>query len=150
MQITNITKGLQQSALVMKALGWAMVGLSLGVPIYPPGFMWGSHPAEFPTLVPHPESPYDGLPPYLFMIVAVYMAWGILLIRGSKDPKANAALFDFGILANLLHGLVMLVQAFIYPNEHAHLWADVPLAFAISAICWIYHPNRLAPETLRV
>ena len=148
--MTNMTKGLQQSALVMKALGWAMVGLSLGVPIYPPGFMWGSHPAEFPTLVPHPESPYHGLHPYLFMIVAVYMAWGILLIRGSKDPKANAALFDFGILANLLHGLVMLVQAFIYPNEHAHLWADVPLAFAISAICWIYHPNRLAPETLRV
>jgi hypothetical protein len=133
----------------MKILGWAMVCLSIGVPIYPPGFMWGSHPAGFPTVVPHPDSPYHGLHPYLFMIVALYMGWGILLIRGAKDPKANAALFDFGILANLLHGLVMLVAAFIYPNEIAHLWADVPLALGVSAICWIYHPNRVTPEVAR-
>jgi hypothetical protein len=53
----------------------------------------------------------------------IYVLYGILMIRGAKDPKANAALFDYGILANALHGLVMLVQAFIYPNEHAHVWA---------------------------
>jgi hypothetical protein len=68
---------------------------------------------------------------------------------GAKDPKANAALFDYGILANLFHGLLMIPQAFIYPNEHAHLWADVPLAFAVCVILWIRHPNRVAPETRR-
>jgi hypothetical protein len=45
--------------------------------------------------------------------------------------------------------LVMIPQAFIYPNEHAHLWADVPLLFAVSAILWIWHPNRVAPATSR-
>ena len=40
-------------------------------------------------------SPYDGVHPYVLMIVAIYYAWAILMIRGAKDPRANAALFDF-------------------------------------------------------
>ena len=43
----------------------------------------------------------------------MFFAWGILMIRGAKDPKANAALFDYGILAFALHGLLMIPQAFI-------------------------------------
>jgi Family of unknown function (DUF6632) len=150
--MTSANKGLQQSALVMKILGWGIiVGLAGGLFLYPPGFLWGSHPASFPNIgPPHPESPYNALHPYLFMIYVLYLAYGTLMIRGAKDPKANAALFDYGILANVLHGLVMFVQAFIYPNEHAHLWADVPVAFAVPVILWIYHPNRVAPETSRV
>jgi hypothetical protein len=77
------------------------------------------------------------------MLVALYAAWAILLIRGARDPRANAALFDWGILANLLHGLLMIPQAFLYPNEHAHLWADIPLCFALVAVMWIWHPNRV-------
>jgi hypothetical protein len=141
------SRGLQQSALMMKITGWGLiVGLALAGFIYPPGFMWGSHPMDFPHIGPaHPESPYDGLHPYVFMIGALYVAWAILMIRGAKDPKANAALFDYGILANLLHGLLMIPQALIYPNEHAHLWADVPGLFALAAACWYWHPNRVAP-----
>ena len=40
----------------------------------------------------------------------------------------------------------MIPQAFAYPNEHAHLWADVPMLLAVSAACWFWHPNRIAPE----
>jgi hypothetical protein len=82
------------------------------------------------------------------MIVVLYYAWAFLMIRGAKDPRANAALFDFGILANLLHGGLMIPQAFLYPEEIAHLWADVPVLLALSAACWYWHPNRVAPETL--
>jgi hypothetical protein len=144
MDSTN--KGLRRSALVMKLLGWGLiVGLAAAPFVYAPGFVWGVLPAGFPHIGPaHPESPYEGLHPYVFMIAALYLAWAILLIRGSRDPKANAALFDWGILANLLHGLLMLGQAFYYPNEHAHLWADVPGVLALSAVCWIWHPNRVA------
>jgi Family of unknown function (DUF6632) len=143
---------LQHSALVMRIMGWGLIiGLALGPVVYAPGFMWGSHPAGFPLIGPaHPESAYNGLHPYVLMMGVLYLAWAILMIRGAKDPKGNAALFDYGILANLLHGLVMIPQAFIYPNEHAHLWADVPLLFAVSLILWIWHPNRVAPETSRV
>jgi len=36
----------------------------------------------------------------------------------------------------------MIPQAFIYPNEHAHMWADIPFAFALVVILWIWHPDR--------
>ena len=76
------------------------------------------------------------------MIYLALFSVGILMIRGAKDPKANAALFDFGILANIFHALLMVYQAFTVPNEHAHLWADVPLLLALSAVMWYWHPNR--------
>jgi hypothetical protein len=150
--MNSANEGLQRSALVMKILGWGLIaGLISGLFLYPPGFLWGSHPATFPNIgPPHPESPLHALHPYLFMILSIYVAYGILLIRGAKDPMANAALFDFGILSSLLHGSVMFVQAFIYPNEHAHLWADVPIAFAVAVSLWIYHPIRVRSETSRV
>lgn len=147
--MNNAKKGLEQSALVMRLLGWVLIiGLALAVFVYSPGFLWGRLPAGFPQIGPaHPESPYDALHPYILMLAVVYLAWAVLMIRGASDPKANAALFDFGILANLLHGLVMIPQAFIYPNEHAHLWADIPLLFAVCAILWIWHPNKVARQT---
>ena len=84
--------------------GWGIIALPLVLLVYPPGFLWGMNPPVFPFICwQHPPSPYDGLHPYVFMIVAIYYAWAILMIRGAKDPGANAALFDFGILANLLH-----------------------------------------------
>jgi len=135
---------LRHSALVMSLVGWTLAaGLVALLFLYPPGFLWGVEPEGFPHLGPgHPPSPYHGLHPYLFMIGALYLAYGILMIRGARDPKANAALFDFGILSSLLHGFVMIPQAFYYPNEHAHLWADIPALGVITVVLWIWHPNR--------
>ena len=136
---------LRKSAALMRILGWGLaVGLIFMAFIYPPGFLWGDHPEGFPRIGPaHPPSPYDGLHPYFFMIVAMYVAYGILLIRGAKDPRRNVALFDFGILSSVLHALVMTFQSFYYPNEHAHLWADVPLLFVMAGVLWVWHPNRV-------
>ncbi len=136
---------LRKSAALMRILGWGLaVGLILMAFIYPPGFLWGAHPEDFPRIGPaHPPSPYDGLHPYFYMIVAMYVAYGILLIRGAKDPRRNVALFDFGILSSVLHALVMVFQSFYYPNEHAHLWADVPLLFVMAVVLWVWHPNRV-------
>ena len=142
---TNSDKWLQQSALVMRLIGWFLcIGLVAMLFIYPPGFLWGAHPEAFPHIGPaHPPSPHDALHPYLFMLAAMYLALGILLIRGARDPRGNVALFDYGILANLLHALVMIPQSFYYPNEHAHLWADIPGLFVICAMLWYRHPNRM-------
>ena len=142
--MTNQEKHLRQSAWLMRILGWLLVvGLVLLAFIYPPGFLWGAQPEGFPNIGPaHPPSPYDGLHPYFYMVLALYVAYGILLIRGAKDPRRNVALFDFGILSSVLHGLVMVPQSFYYPNEHAHLWGDVPLLFAMAVVLWVWHPKR--------
>lgn len=139
---------LRQSALVMRLIGWTLsVGLVALLFLYPPGFLWGEiNPAlGLPQIGPaHPPSHLDALHPYIFMIGALYIAYGILLIRGARDPQRNVALFDYGILANLLHGLVMIPQSFFYPNEHAHLWADIPALFVIVAMLWRWHPDRVS------
>jgi hypothetical protein len=147
--MSDANNALRHSALMMRITGWGLIVGSVGALIYPAGFLWGSNPDVFPFICwQHPPSPYDGLHPYVFMIGALYIAWAILMIRGARDPKANAALFDYGILANLLHALLMIPQAFIYPNELAHLWADVPVLLVLSAACWYWHPNRAAPQML--
>jgi hypothetical protein len=140
----DLSQHLRTSSLVMKLVGWGViVGGPIAVLSYAPGFFWGALPPGFPLCgPPHPPSPYAGAHPYLFMLFSLYVAWAILLIRGAKDPRAAASLFDWGILANLLHGLLMVFQAFTVPNEHAHLWADIPLLFAISVVMWYWHPNR--------
>ena len=128
----------------MRVMGWGgMIFGPVVTLLYPPGFFWGELPADFPILGPaHPPSHYHGTHPYLLMIYSLYVAWCILLIRGAKDPKANAALFDWGILANILHPLLMVFQAFTAPNEHAHMWSDIPMLLSLSAVCWYFHPNR--------
>jgi hypothetical protein len=70
------------------------------------------------------------------------------MIRGATDPRANAALFDYGFLANLFHAVLMAPMALLYPNEHAHLWTDVPALLILAAACWYWHPNRVVPRTL--
>jgi hypothetical protein len=121
------------SARMMRLVGWGTLIAPVALFIYPPGFLWGTHP----------ESPYHPpLSPYLFMLGAMYLAWAILLIRGARDPIAHRSIVDYGILANGLHGLVMLVQSFIYPHEHQHLFADVPMLFVMCAVLWVWHPQR--------
>jgi len=142
--MTNYEKHLRQSATLMRIMGWLLVlGLVLLLFVYPPGFLWGAHPEAFPHIGPaHPPSPYQALHPYLYMLVAMYVSYGILLIRGARDPRRNVALFDYGILSSLLHGGVMTLQSFYYPNEHAHLWADVPVLFVLAILLWVWHPDR--------
>lgn len=143
--MTNPETHLRQSALAMKILGWVLVGLPAMLVIYPPGFIWGAVPPDVCYVAlgpPHPPSPYHGLHPYVFMIIALYVSLGIIFIRGARDPKANVGLFDFGILSSVLHALVMIPQSFYYPNEHAHMWADIPALFVIAVVLWIWHPNR--------
>jgi hypothetical protein len=142
--MTNYENHLRQSATLMRIMGWGLaVGLIALLFIYPPGFFWGAHPEGFPNIGPaHPPSPYQALHPYLYMIAALYVSYGVLLIRGANDPRRNVALFDFGILSSVAHGSIMIFQSIYYPNEHAHLWADVPLLFAMAISMWIWHPDR--------
>ena len=124
---------LAQSAAMMRIVGWlTLLVLPLGFLVFPSGFLWGTH---------H-ESAYEPWSPYLFMLVAMYLAWAILMIRGARDPITHRAIVDYGILANLLHGIVMLVQAFVYSHELQHLWGDVPALFVICAVLWHWHPMR--------
>ena len=117
---------LSQSATMMRIVGWVtLVILPAALVAFPSGFLWGTHPAS-----PH----HPPLSPYLFMLIAMYVAWAILMIRGASDPLGYARIVDYGLLANLLHALVMLVQSFVYEHELMHLVGDVPALFVVCAV----------------
>lgn len=141
---------LKNASTAMKVVGWlCMVVLPASAVLYPPGVWWGAASPDFciPVLVDHPPSPYHGLHPYAFMLLALYAAYGFLMLRGATRPLRNIALFDYGIYANLLHGGIMIPMAFIYPNEHAHLWADIPFAGLVVFLCYRWHPRKLEQTT---
>jgi hypothetical protein len=139
-------KFLKQASLVMKIVGWLCVaGLPLAAVVYPPGILWGSVSPDicFPNLGPdHPPSPFHGLHPYFFMVAAMYVSLGLLLLKGARDPMRNVALFDYGIWSSIIHGGIMIPMAFYYPGEHAHLWADIPFAGIVMLMMWKWHPNK--------
>ncbi len=143
----NPDQHLKNATRVMQLVGWlCFAGLPLFSVLYPPGVLWGAVPADFPfpSLGPeHPPSSYHGMHPYFFMVAAMYVAYGLLMITGAHKPLRNVALFDYGIVANLLHGGIMIPMAFIYPNEHAHMWFDIPFAFLVAAHCYHWHPEKL-------
>ncbi|WP_137896408.1 DUF6632 domain-containing protein [Ramlibacter sp. 2FC] len=142
----NLTEThLRQATRVMQTVGWlCLAGLPAFAVLYPPGVLWGDLPVAYclPRLFDHPPSPYDGLHPYFYMLAVMYMSYGYLMLRGARDPGGNRALFDFGIVANLAHGAIMIPMAFYYPNEHAHLWFDIPFAFFVVGLLMRWHPKR--------
>ncbi|MBF7730406.1 DUF6632 domain-containing protein [Pseudomonas sp. N040] len=142
----NPEKHLQRAALAMKIVGWAcLLGLPLAAVLYPPGVLWGQVSPEvcFPNIGPaHPLSPYNGLHPYFFMLASMYIALGFLMLRGARDPLRNVGLFDYGIYSSILHGGIMIPMAFYYPNEHAHMWADIPFAALVAILLIIWHPKK--------
>jgi len=128
----NPENHLKNATRVMRLVGWlCFAGLPLFALLYPPGVLWGE------------VSPHDGLHPYFYMVAAMYVSYGFLMIIGARKPQRNVALFDYGIAANVLHGGIMIPMAFYYPNEHAHMWFDIPFAFLVAALCYVWHPDRL-------
>ena len=144
-------KHLQNASLVMKIVGWlCVVALPLSASLYAPGVLWGQVLAgheHFPIIGPaHPPSPFDGLHPYFYMLAVMYITYGLVMLRGASKPLRNVALFDYGILANVVHGGIMIPQAFYYPNEHAHLWFDIPFAFLVVFLLIKWHPKKVETQ----
>jgi hypothetical protein len=145
----NPEQHLKNASLVMKIVGWAcMLGLPLAAVIYPPGILWGQVSPDvcFPQLVDHPPSPYNGLHPYFWMVGAMYISMGFLMLRGASKPLRNIALFDYGIYSSILHGGIMIPMAFLYPNEHAHMWADIPFAAVVTILLIVWHPKKVETQ----
>lgn len=68
------------------------------------------------------------------MLSAIYVVWGAFLWVAARAPLEHRLFIDFTIVANLAHAAVMAVQSFTYEGEHAHLWGDVVILFAVMGV----------------
>ena len=62
--------------------------------------------------------------------------------RGGKNPLEHASLIWFTVWSNVVHGVIMMIQALIDETERANLVGDVPALFIIAAILCLLMPRK--------
>jgi hypothetical protein len=78
---------------------------------------------------------------YLQMILGVYATLGVFLIMAARDPLANLSLIWFAVWSSLVHGGIMAVQAFVYPEHRVHLLGDVPVLLIAAVVVALLTPR---------
>ncbi|MCE0722509.1 MULTISPECIES: DUF6632 domain-containing protein [Legionella] len=96
--------------------------------VWPSGWAW--HPA--------------GQNVYLQMIIGVYATLGVFLLLAAKNPIQHLSLIWFTVWSSIVHGGIMAIQSFYYPQHFAHLYGDVPALFLIAIILACLTPRRNA------
>ena len=109
--------------------GIAFLGLKLMMLLFPDA--WGWSPAQHE---------YEG------MIIGVYAVLGLFVLNAARDPMSHLSLIWFVAISNLVHGLIMLVQALADPAEADNLVGDVPALIALGVLLIVVTPKQLKKD----
>lgn len=108
-----------------------LIGIVFVVGLYPLTIVWPSGWAWH----------LEGVSLYLQMIVGIYATLGIFLIIASRNPLQHLSLIWFTVWSSVVHGAIMAVQSYLYPEHMAHLLGDVPALFLIAIILALLTPK---------
>ncbi|KTD02455.1 hypothetical protein OQJ19_04950 [Fluoribacter gormanii] len=109
-----------------------ILGLAFIFALYPLTFLWPSGWAWH----------HSGQNVYLQMILGVYATLGVFLLLAAKNPLQNLSLIWFTVWSSVVHGGIMALQSFYYPQHFAHLYGDVPALFIIAIVLAFLTPRR--------
>ncbi|WP_131793913.1 DUF6632 domain-containing protein [Fluoribacter gormanii] len=109
-----------------------ILGLAFIFALYPLTFLWPSGWAWH----------HSGQNVYLQMILGVYATLGVFLLLAAKNPLQNLSLIWFTVWSSVVHGGIMAIQSFYYPQHFAHLYGDVPALFIIAIVLAFLTPRR--------
>ena len=93
---------------------------------------------------------------YERMFTVLFFAWGLCLFWAADAPAENRAIVRFSALQGILHGGVMLYDAFALPGHLSHLAGDVFLHLSAGIILGLgcrgieNQPRSVLPHKLRV
>ena len=83
---------------------------------------------------------WDGLPGHVaLMLSGIYLVWAVYVIVASRNPQAWGSFFNFTMVANFVHGLIMVPGAF-EPEYHSKFFTDIPWVWALAAILFFLRP----------
>jgi len=108
-----------------------VVGIIFTFGIYPLTILW---PSGWSWNVGQSE--------YLQMIIGIYFTLGVFLMMASRDPLANRSLIWFTVWSSIVHGGIMSIQSFVYPNQIGHLFGDVPALFIVALVLAYLMPRE--------
>ena len=114
-----------------------VVGIIFIVGVYPLTILWPSGWAWHMT----------GHSTYLQMILGIYATLGVFLLLAARNPVNNLSLIWFTVWSSVVHGGIMAVQAFVYPEHRGHLFGDVPALLLIALVLAILTPRAGKAET---
>lgn len=66
---------------------------------------------------------------YEEMIAAIYIVWGVFLVRAGARPWENVLFLDFTVWGNVMHIGLMTIMAVINKGDRVHLVGDVLAAW---------------------
>src|SRR5215471_16676026 len=95
-----------------------------------------------PSLWPSGWTWHAGHSDYPLMIVGVYATLGVFLLLAARSPLDNLSLIWFTVWSSVVHGSIMAFQSFEMPENHGHLFGDVPALFVIAAVLGFLTPRR--------
>ena len=79
---------------------------------------------------------------YLQMIIGIYATLGVFLIIAARNPLEHLSLIWFTVWSSIVHGGIMAIQSFVYPQHRGHLFGDVPVLLVAAAILAWLTPRR--------
>jgi hypothetical protein len=74
------------------------------------------------------------------MIEAVYLVWGIYMLKAARNPLAYISFLNFTLWANLVHGLLMVPQAFMV-GMMFKMFTDVAYCLFLAVGLWFLLPK---------
>src|SRR6185295_12215158 len=74
------------------------------------------------------------------MIEAIYLVWGIYMLKAARNPLAYISFLNFTMWANLVHGLLMVPQAFMVGMVFK-MFTDVAYCLVLAGGLWFLIPR---------
>ena len=74
------------------------------------------------------------------MLEAVYLVWGVFMLKAARKPMAYLSFFNFTLWANLVHGLLMIPQAMMVGMMYK-MATDVAYCIVLAIGLWILMPK---------
>lgn len=84
---------------------------------------------------------------YLQMIIGIYATLGVFLIIAARNPLEHLSLIWFAVWSSIVHGGIMAIQAFVYPEHRGHLFGDVPVLLIAAAVFAFLTPRGKGRRT---
>lgn len=117
----------------LKSLRVALVvfGIVFVLGVYPLTILWPS------GWIWHSSGHSD----YLQMILGIYATLGVFLLLAARSPLEHLSLIWFTVWSSVVHGVIMAVQSWAYPEHRGHLLGDVPALLLIAVVLAVLTPR---------
>ena len=74
------------------------------------------------------------------MLEAVYLVWGVFMLKAAHKPMAYLSFLSFTLWANLVHGLLMIPQAMMVGMMYK-MGTDIAYCIVLAAGLWVLMPK---------